>query len=198
MEDSREFVFVGDSLALDLINTEVIRRGVRCDLLESPAHVADWWEQARQRHPASAHTAGLSGADARLLAETVALRSALRRICDQLVLGQPAASADLAVINRLLAVGRHVLGADPAGRISASYAIEGGDQQGLLFALALAALELLTVFEPERLHRCNNERCILYFYDTTKSATRRWCSTACMNRARSRQHYLERKRQADS
>ena len=32
-------------------------------------------------------------------------------------------------------------------------------------------------------------------HDTTKSATRRWCSTACMNRARSHQHYLERKRQ---
>jgi predicted RNA-binding Zn ribbon-like protein len=195
MEDSREFVFVGDSLALDLINTELIKRGSRCDLLESPADVASWWEQARQRHPDSARTGRLSGADAGLLADTTALRSALRRICDQLVLGQPAASADLAVINRLLAAGRHVLAPDPAGRISACYAIEGGDRQGLLFDLALAALELLTLFEPERLHRCNNERCILYFYDTTKSATRRWCSTACMNRARSHQHYLERKRQ---
>jgi len=195
MEDSREFVFVGDSLALDLINTELIKRGSRCDLLESPADVADWWEQARQRHPASTHTVSLAGADAWLLADIVALRSSLRRICDQLVSGQAAATADLDVINHLLAAGRHVLAPDPAGQISASYAVEGGQRTSLLFDLALAALELLTVFEPERLHRCNNERCILYFYDTTKSATRRWCSTACMNRARSHQHYLERKRQ---
>jgi predicted RNA-binding Zn ribbon-like protein len=195
MEDSREFVFVGDSLALDLINTEVIKRGVRCDLLESPADVADWWDQARQRHPASAHTGELSGTDAWLLASTVMLRSTLRRICDKLVLEQAVASAELAVINQLLAAGRHVLAPDQSGRISASYAIEGGERQSLLFDLALATLELLTVFEPERLHRCNNERCILFFYDTTKSATRRWCSTACMNRARSHQHYLERKRQ---
>ena len=31
------------------------------------------------------------------------------------------------------------------------------------------------------------------FYDMTRSATRQWCSTACMNRARSLHHYRQAK-----
>jgi predicted RNA-binding Zn ribbon-like protein len=34
---------------------------------------------------------------------------------------------------------------------------------------------------------------VLLFYDTTKSGTRRWCSTSCMNRARSSRRYRERR-----
>ena len=193
--DDVEFVFVGDSLALDLVNTEVIVRGSPKDLLGAPADIAAWWDRARLRHGDDGLAGGLDSADAGLLAEVTTLRAALRRICDALVAGQPASPADLAAINRPLAWGRRRLDLDPTGRIRAGDAIEGGDQQRLLFALALDALRLLTELAPDRLHRCQNARCILYFYDTTKSATRRWCSTACMNRARSHQHYLERKRQ---
>jgi len=193
--DEAEFLFVGDSLALDLINTEMMVRGAPRDLLDGPGDLAAWWEQARRRHPAVAPAASLAGADATLLAEVKALRAALRRICAALVGGQPSAAADLAAVNRPLASGRRCLEQDSAGRIRAGYAIEGGDHEGLLFELALAALSLLSEFDPARLHRCQNARCILYFYDSTKSATRRWCSTACMNRARSHQHYLERKQQ---
>ncbi|MFL5652938.1 MAG: CGNR zinc finger domain-containing protein [Ktedonobacteraceae bacterium] len=50
-------------------------------------------------------------------------------------------------------------------------------------------LILFTRAEKHRLHICKNERCILFFYDTTKSATHQWCSLECMNRARSLQHY---------
>ena len=55
-----------------------------------------------------------------------------------------------------------------------------------------AAATLLTERDLSRLHRCGNERCVLLFYDTTKSGTRRWCSLGCMNRARSLRRYRER------
>lgn len=196
--DDGEFVFIGDSLALDLVNTEVVVRGAPRDLLGAPADVAAWWDQARRHHPASALTGGLIAADTALLGDVTALRAALRRICDALVAEQPAAAADLAAINQPLAWGRRALDVDPAGQLRAGYVIEGGEAQRLLFDLALDALRLFTESAPERLHRCQNGRCILYFFDTTKSATRRWCSTACMNRARSHQHYLERKRQGNA
>jgi predicted RNA-binding Zn ribbon-like protein len=49
--------------------------------------------------------------------------------------------------------------------------------------VALSAVDLLTRKDHGRLHRCENARCVLLFYDTTKSSTRRWCSTGCMDRA---------------
>jgi predicted RNA-binding Zn ribbon-like protein len=65
--------------------------------------------------------------------------------------------------------------------------------EGVLLPIAQSAFALLSGQDLERLHRCANDRCMLLFYDTTKSATRRWCSTACMNRARSSQRYRDRK-----
>ena len=62
-----------------------------------------------------------------------------------------------------------------------------------LLPIARSAVDLLTGKDLARLHRCANDRCVLLFYDTTKSATRRWCSIACMNRARSSRRYRERK-----
>ncbi len=68
----------------------------------------------------------------------------------------------------------------------------------VLLSIAMSAFELITQGDAGRLHECSNPKCVLLFYDTSKSATRRWCSTACMNRARSAQHYRQRKaREAD-
>jgi predicted RNA-binding Zn ribbon-like protein len=53
-----------------------------------------------------------------------------------------------------------------------------------LLPIALSAARLTMGGARERLHRCANERCVLLFYDTTKSATRRWCSVACKDRDR--------------
>ena len=73
----------------------------------------------------------------------------------------------------------------------AVYRPRDDDQGAVLLPIALSALYLFTQAEYHRLHHCKNERCILFFYDTTKSATRQWCSLECMNRARSLQHYRQ-------
>jgi predicted RNA-binding Zn ribbon-like protein len=52
-----------------------------------------------------------------------------------------------------------------------------------------------------RLRQCHSHhihRCILLFYDTTKSGTRQWCSTACLDRERSARRYEEKKRASES
>jgi predicted RNA-binding Zn ribbon-like protein len=51
--------------------------------------------------------------------------------------------------------------------------------------LAGTAADLLCHVDPSLIRRCENPRCILYFYDTTKNHARRWCSMgACGNRAK--------------
>ena len=44
------FVFVGQALALDLVNTEVVIRGRPRDLLEREDDVWRWWETAQRHH----------------------------------------------------------------------------------------------------------------------------------------------------
>ena len=56
----------------------------------------------------------------------------------------------------------------------------------------LAARSLLGLLDehPERVHKCANPECVLWFLDTTRSGTRRWCSmSACGNRLKARRHY---------
>ena len=56
----------------------------------------------------------------------------------------------------------------------------------------LAAANLLDLLEtaPDRVKHCENPDCALWFFDTTRNGTRRWCSmAACGNRMKARRHY---------
>ncbi|HEX6097433.1 MAG TPA: CGNR zinc finger domain-containing protein, partial [Thermoanaerobaculia bacterium] len=62
------------------------------------------------------------------------------------------------------------------------------------FLLARAAATFLSTADPSRIRRCGGTNCILYFYDATKSGTRRWCSMAgCGNRMKAALHYQRSK-----
>ena len=51
--------------------------------------------------------------------------------------------------------------------------------------IALSFAELLSQADLERIRRCKNPDCILFFYDTSKSGTRSWCSLdICGNKQR--------------
>lgn len=199
------FPFVGETLALDFVNTEVVVRGRRIDLLSSPEALETWWRNAAERYPA------IVAAFPRLAAErspserpaTLAaakeLRAALRGLVAALAErgdDDRLAESDLAIVNRVLAAGREAVTIGTGGRPRAIREPREEGADGQLLAIASSALDLLTAKEASRLHRCGNERCILFFYDTTKSGTRRWCSVGCMNRARSSRRYRERKRAA--
>jgi predicted RNA-binding Zn ribbon-like protein len=43
---------------------------------------------------------------------------------------------------------------------------------------------------PDRIRSCDDEHCVLWFVDTSKSGQRRWCTMErCGNRAKARRHY---------
>jgi predicted RNA-binding Zn ribbon-like protein len=95
----------------------------------------------------------------------------------------------LTTLNTILAMGYPALETASGQEMIAVYRPRDDDQGAVLLPLALSVLHLFTRADCHRLHHCNNEHCILFFYDTTKSATRQWCSPACMNRAHSLQHH---------
>ena len=55
----------------------------------------------------------------------------------------------------------------------------------LLSILAIEFMKLLNTVEFKYLKKCNNHKCSLYFIDTSKNHSRRWCSMdICGNRAK--------------
>jgi predicted RNA-binding Zn ribbon-like protein len=188
-------VFVGDALALDLVNTEMMVRRKPCDLLVTSQDVARWWQAARRQHPDAASVAGadLPMADELVdLAALKALRSALRGMFEALANGAAPSAQEIAAVNAILATGAPTLVLTPEGMTGVGYRCRPG-ASAMRFAIAISALRLVQEGDRQRLHRCSNNRCVLLFYDTTRSATRRWCSLSCMDRARSAQRYLAAK-----
>lgn len=188
------FFFVGHALALDLVNTEIVVRGRARDLLTTPADVLRWW-QAAGRHHSQLPQVVVQGAATIDLAATftalTTLRSTLRGLFSAAADQRSAAAADLAALNAVLGQAAPALQDDGQGRMIQIYHLVINPVHPLVITVALEARALLTTSDLARLHRCGNERCVLLFYDTTKSATRRWCSLGCMDRARSHRRYQE-------
>ena len=191
-----DYPFLSGVLALDLVNTEVIVRGRKYDLLCSPEDVARWWQEALTHHPdrekVKEETQSVEWS-LPLLERTRQVRAAIRLLCTNLVEQQPLDQEALTVLNDILAMGYPSLDAVSEGEMVPIYRAREANQGAILLTIALSAFRLLTGAEKHRLHKCKNDRCILFFYDTTKSATRQWCSLECMNRARSLQHYQHTK-----
>jgi predicted RNA-binding Zn ribbon-like protein len=187
-----DYMFLSGVLALDLVNTEVVVRGKRRDLFATPEDVANWWPQALTHHPEGekikADMDAIVWSD-QLLERIKRLRAAIRTLCTNLLEQQPVDREALTTLNTILAMGYPALEAAPGQEMVPIYRTRADDQGAVLLPIALSAFHLFTRAEKHRLHICKNERCILFFYDTTKSATRQWCSLECMNRARSLQHY---------
>jgi predicted RNA-binding Zn ribbon-like protein len=191
-----DFIFVGESLALDLVNTAIVARGKARDLLATPAELAAWWRHALAHDPGVALVPGTPHSamgDPALLAPAKALRAALRAIFEAIIAGVPVAASDLEVLNRILRRGYETIAIEPGNIPRPELGSHDTGPDAALLPIARSAFDLLTGKDLARLHRCANDRCVLLFYDTTKSATRRWCSVGCMNRARSSRRYRERK-----
>jgi predicted RNA-binding Zn ribbon-like protein len=194
----QSFPFLSGVLALDLINTDILLRGKRHDFLTSPEAAAEWWRQASELFPERARVEDdeeLTRWNPALLEELKRLRGTLRHLFLALIEQQPLKAEDLAEFNRRLALGYHVVSLNETGEATSRYHTTEPAIGAILLPLALSAFEIMTRYERSRLHKCANERCIGLFYDTTRSATRHWCSPECMNRARSHQHYQQLKAQ---
>ena len=187
-----DYLFLGGVLALDLVNTEVIVRGKRYDLFATPEDVAEWWQQALMHYPDWEKVKANMDAfvwNAQLLERIKQVRAAIRTLATNVVEQQLFDEEALTTLNAVLAIGYPALEAVSGQKMISVYHTREDDEGAVLLPIALSALHLFTQTEKHRLHQCKNERCILFFYDTTKSATRQWCSLDCMNRARSLQHY---------
>jgi predicted RNA-binding Zn ribbon-like protein len=190
------FFFVGNHRLLDFVNTEVAVEGAPRDLLARPDDLVDWLERAGAVDRATAQAAraewGGGRPGTRVLAKARTLRTALRRLADAAAAGRPVPRATLEQVNALLARGaavdRLVAGSD--GGFVTRRGLHLRDPDDLLVPIAEAAADFLCHADLARVRRCAHPSCVLYFLDTTKNGTRRWCDMrTCGNRVNAAAYY---------
>jgi predicted RNA-binding Zn ribbon-like protein len=153
---------------------------------------------ACERYPDQRVIAGTDGPIAwtsELFDAVLALRSALRMLITQVVESGAVEEEELKPVNAILALGYSALERTEEGSVNLVMRVRDPEKGSVVVPIALSASRLFGESDWRRLHQCKNDRCILFFYDTTKNGARRWCSADCMNRARSiHQYHLAKKR----
>lgn len=125
------------------------------------------------------------------------LRAVIRHILDAIAQQRPLAAEWIEVVNRALRAGggtEQLVAAGSGWR--ATFVPERHDPLGALAPLARSAAELIVEGPIAPVRRCANPRCVLFFYDDSRSRRRRWCSMAvCGNRMKVAAHARRRRGQ---
>jgi predicted RNA-binding Zn ribbon-like protein len=200
------FHFIADELCLDFVNTEAVEQDDRVDLLGSFDDLMAWYAEAGLIDAAQAKAltrrmhAGSGDGGARALKEARQFRAMLREMVERLSEGRTnVPQATLDHLNRSL---RAREGYSEIVRTKDGYETRFrprlDEPAHLLVAIAESAARLLSEGDLALLRKCQNPRCSLYFYDTTKNHRRRWCSMAgCGNRAKVAAFYQRNRQDND-
>lgn len=197
---NQAFLFVGNHSCLDFINTQMILRGNLTDLLETFDDFGAWLVQAKQitKDEGECASRRLTQKEKHeVLGQVKAFRTIVRDMAEHLVRRHAIPGAVVLEINRLLSRRQgYPQVIQTKGRFEQKVVTTGNATDSLVTPLAVAASDLLCNADQALIKKCRNEACILYFYDTTKSHTRNWCSMQlCGNRLKVAAHF-QRKRQA--
>lgn len=188
--DGLRWWFDSGSFALDFAYTGSIGRGgaVAHEALHSPDDLTAWLA-ARFPVPVGA-------ARTRDLFDAVALRDAVSRLALSASRGELLRSEDVDTVNLFAAT------PDIPPVLAGGSRQAGRSVQTVSQALATIARDAVDVFSAEHLPRireCSAEDCAYVYLDTSRAATRRWCSMQrCGNRAKVRAHRARRSSKATS
>ncbi len=190
------FVFVGERLWLDFINTDETRRDVRRDLLADfdaflrwlgSAGVVDAERAVAIRRRAYQQPAGAAAA----LVDARRVRAALRVLAERGAASERVRLESLAELNRVLGRSAGVRRVEPRadGGFARSFVPVGDAFAGLMIPVVESAADALILKELARVRRCADPRCTRVFHDGTRNGRRRWCDMAgCGNRAKAARH----------
>jgi predicted RNA-binding Zn ribbon-like protein len=180
------FLFLGNHLALDFVNTRPAPKGQSVELLTDFPTLLKWFQTAELIDSAAAARLSRFAGDsekAHALAAALAFREKLRRAVFRLEQNKQVPLDMTKELNRLMASHPvlHRLENGGKGTWSLKQWFRPERPEDLLAPLAYAAARLFTEGDSTRIRKCAN--CVLHFQDTSKKANRRWCSMRlCGNR----------------
>jgi predicted RNA-binding Zn ribbon-like protein len=187
-------LFLAGHPALDFLNTRMRVADSLVDLLRSDEDVLLWFKQAG--FPTS--TIDDEPKPLNLLRPARTLRESIRSLIESRKRGR---RGDPSVLNKFLAAGcgypQLVWSKPNTLRIETVRRQESAE---LIFVpVAEAAIDLLTTGDFDLVKRCENQTCVRWFFDQTKSHRRRWCSMElCGNRHKVAAYRARRRNQSVS
>jgi predicted RNA-binding Zn ribbon-like protein len=180
------FLFVGNQLTLDFLNTRPVQNGELTELLPDFSALLRWFRAGGLLSSREARHMerewGQSDEARKMVEETRALREVLMK--ETLAWEDDGAihHSTIAELNRLMAEHpmRTRLQENGDKRRTELY-FTVREPQDLFAPLAQSAANLFTSVDRTRVRKC--DKCVLHFLDTSKKGTRRWCSMQiCGNR----------------
>ena len=180
------FLFLGNHLALDFLNTYPIQNGEAVELLCDFDALLRWFQAADLL---SSHQAarlrrewGKSARAQHVVEAMRELRESLRKEVLAMESGGIVHRAGIDELNHLLTEHPMLTRLNASGntpRIELWF--DPRRPEDLFAPLAHGAAKLFAEVDRNRIRKC--EQCVLHFYDTSKKGTRRWCSMQlCGNR----------------
>lgn len=180
------FLFLGNQLALDFLNTRPVQNGEATELIPDFSAFLRWFHAAGLLSSREATHIEREWSQSREARETLEEALALREVMRKEVLawegGGSLHHSTVAELNRLMA--EHPMRTRLKGNVDERlpelyFTVQKPDD---LFApLAQSAAMLFTSVDRRRVRKCG--QCVLHFLDTSKKGTRQWCSMQlCGNR----------------
>jgi predicted RNA-binding Zn ribbon-like protein len=195
------FLFVGNNIALDFLNTHPVLNGGPVELLPDFDALLGWFQAedllSSRNVMDMRRKWGDSAAARDVLHHLQEWRERFRSAMVAWEAGHALPKAILEELNRLLAEYPMLMRLTPTRRhlVSESW-FQSQTPEELFAPIAHSAAMLLATADPRRIRKCGN--CVLQFLDTSKKGTRRWCSMElCGNRLKVAA-YTERQRRAES
>ena len=180
------FLFVGNHLALDFLNTRPVQNGEPMELLSDFGALLRWFQTAgllNSREMANLQRQSGESATARRTLEAMReFREKLRKQALAWEGGADVHRASVEELNRLMAAHPMLSKVQATGKVpSMELWFEPRQPEDLFAPLAHSAAKLFAEADRNRVRKCG--QCVLHFYDTSKKGTRRWCSMQlCGNR----------------
>jgi predicted RNA-binding Zn ribbon-like protein len=194
------FLFVGNQLALDFLNTRPVQNGEPQELLPDVSALLRWFRATELLSAREFVTLQQQWDDSprarRTMEEIRKLREALRKEVVAWEAGGKLHRTTIEKLNGLLTIHpmlARIIETDNRPRIDLSFEVR--QPEDLFAPLAHSAAKLFTEADRSRVRQCGE--CVLHFLDTSKKGTRRWCSMQlCGNRLKVAA-YARRQRNAD-
>jgi predicted RNA-binding Zn ribbon-like protein len=193
------FSFVGHYRCLDFVNTALVAARGRADPIQDFDGLVSWLHDAGLIDAAQRSVAfekWSRGREAQqVYAGALLFRIRLKEIAEKLTSRGQVPKSGLDAINEQLQsrVTRAKLKRGKSGFVE-RLETELTEPRQLIVPLAQSAADLLCNGELSLVKRCANPSCSLFFYDTSKNHTRRWCSMdTCGSRMKMAAYYQRRR-----
>jgi len=180
------FLFVGNYLALDFLNTRPVQNGEPTELLSDFGALLRWFQVAgllsHREMTSLQRQSGESATTRRALDAIRQFREMLRKEVLAWERGADVHRATVKELNQLMAAHPMRSKLQATGNVpSMEPWFEPRQPEDLFAPLAHSAAKLFAEADRNRVRKC--AQFVLYFYDTSKKGTRRWCSMQlCGNR----------------